>query len=63
MMMKERYKMANEDYLDLTKELNQVGICCACTTCVCNPCMCVEDDCCQPGSFIPNKEYGLLVEL
>ncbi len=55
--------------MDLTKELNQVGnvvpsgLCCACTTCTCSPCMCIEDDCCQPGSFIPNKEYGLLVEL
>ncbi len=59
--------MVNEDYLDLTKELNQVGladgICCACTACSCSPCMCVEDDCCQPGSFIPSKQYEMLVEL
>ena len=55
--------MVNEDYLDLTKELNQVGICCACTTCSCSPCMCIEDDCCQPGSFIPTKQYEMLVEL
>jgi len=55
--------------MDLTKELNQVGVigavgvCCACTTCTCSPCMCIEDDCCQPGMFIPNKEYEMLVEL
>ncbi len=55
--------MVNEDYLDLTKELNQVGICCACTACSCSPCMCVDDDCCQPGSFIPSKQYEMLVEL
>lgn len=48
--------------MDLTKELNQAGICCACTTCSCSPCMCIEDDCSQPGNFIP-KDYGLLVEL
>ncbi len=50
--------------MDLTKELNQVGgVCCACTACTCSPCMCIEDDCCQPGMFIPNKEYSMLVEL
>lgn len=49
--------------MDLTKELNQVGgVCCACTACTCSPCMCVDDDCCQPGMFIP-KEYEMLVEL
>ena len=53
--------------MDLTKELNQVGnvvpavVCCACTACTCSPCMCIEDDCCQPGMFIP--EYDVLVEL
>ena len=59
--------MENKVSLDLTKELNQVGlasgVCCACTACTCSPCMCVEDDCCQPGSFIPSKQYEMLVEL
>ena len=46
----------------LDSELPQMGICCACGNCSCSPCMCMEDDCCEPGNFIP-KEYGLLVEL
>ena len=46
----------------LDKEFPQMGICCACTNCQCSPCMCMEDDCCEPGNFIP-KEYEMLVEL
>jgi len=47
---------------EVSFELPQMGICCACVDCTCSPCMCLEDDCCAPGMFIP-KEYGLLVEL
>ena len=49
-------------FLDM--ELPQMGICCACTNCSCSPCMCVDDDCCEPGNFIPiSDEYQMLVEL
>ena len=46
-------------------EIPQMGICCACGECRCSPCMCVDDDCCQPGMFIPeyNPEYEMLIEL
>lgn len=47
----------------LDKELPQMGICCACTNCSCSPCMCVDDDCCEPGNFIPTEKYQMLVEL
>jgi hypothetical protein len=50
--------MENRDYF----EIPQMGICCACAECHCSPCMCMEDDCCNPGNFIP-KEYELLIEL
>ena len=46
----------------LDAELPQMGICCACGNCTCSPCMCMEDDCCEPGNFIP-KDYEMLVEL
>ena len=48
-------------FLDM--ELPQMGICCACTNCSCSPCMCVDDDCCEPGNFIPTEKYQMLVEL
>ena len=47
---------------EVSFELPQMGICCACVECRCSPCMCLEDDCCAPGMFIP-KEYEMLVEL